>query len=211
MGGTIPKMVPPPLFSSVPARYGKRHFEIVTFVTVTKYPCDIIMAERGFNLAGRFVYGWLAERVSMKKELVRDWMSTEVVTIPPDMTLPEAHKLMVEEEIRRLPVVDHENRLIGIVTLGDVRSAEPSPATSLSIWEMNYLLAALKIEKVMTWHPKTIRPEATLAEAARMMLENRISGLPVVDDENHVVGILTESDIFSMVVLHEWSAEHLDD
>lgn len=147
----------------------------------------------------------------MKKELVRDWMSSEVITIHPDTTLPEAHKLMIEEEIRRLPVVDHENRLVGIVTLGDIRSAEPSPATSLSVWEMNYLLATLKIDKVMTRYPKTIRPEATIAEAARMMLENRISGLPVVDEENHVIGILTESDIFSMVVLHQWSAEHLDD
>jgi acetoin utilization protein AcuB len=144
----------------------------------------------------------------MKKELVRDWMSSDVVTIRPDTTLPEAHKLMIDEEIRRLPVVDQEGRLVGIVTLGDVRSAEPSPATSLSVWEMNYLLAALRIEKVMTRHPKTISPDATIGEAARMMLENRVSGLPVVDQDNHVIGIITESDIFSMVVLHEWSKDH---
>jgi acetoin utilization protein AcuB len=148
------------------------------------------------------------ESARMKKELVRDWMSSDVVTIRPDTTLPEAHKLMIDEEIRRLPVVDNENRLLGIVTIGDVRSAEPSPATSLSIWEMNYLLAALKIDKIMTRTPKTITPDSTIGEAARMMLENRISGLPVVDAENHVIGILTESDIFSMVVLHEWSRDH---
>jgi acetoin utilization protein AcuB len=148
------------------------------------------------------------ESARMKKELVRDWMSSDVVTIRPDTTLPEAHKLMIDEEIRRLPVVDNENRLLGIVTIGDVRSAEPSPATSLSIWEMNYLLAALKIDKIMTRNPKTISPDSTIGEAARMMLENRISGLPVVDDHNHVIGILTESDIFSMVVLHEWSREN---
>lgn len=144
----------------------------------------------------------------MKKELVRDWMSSEVITVHPDMTLPAAHKLMIDEEIRRLPVVDHEGRLVGIVTLGDVRSAEPSPATSLSVWEMNYLLATLKLEKVMTHHPKTISPDATIAEAARVMLENRISGLPVVDSEFRVIGILTESDIFSMVVLNEWSTDN---
>jgi acetoin utilization protein AcuB len=148
------------------------------------------------------------ESARMKKELVRDWMSSDVVTIRPDTTLPEAHKLMIDEEIRRLPVVDIENRLLGIVTIGDVRSAEPSPATSLSIWEMNYLLASLKIDKIMSKNPKTITPDSTIGEAARMMLENRISGLPVVDGENHVIGILTESDIFSMVVLHEWSGGH---
>ncbi|WP_374687746.1 CBS domain-containing protein [Promineifilum sp.] len=146
----------------------------------------------------------------MKKELVKDWMSTEVVTITPDTTLPEAHQIMTNEEIRRLPVVDSDGRLVGIVTIGDVRSAEPSPATSLSIWEMNYLLSTLKVEKIMTTTPWTITAEATIGEAARMMLEHRVSGLPVVDEEHHVIGIITESDIFSMVVLHEWGheAEH---
>jgi signal-transduction protein with cAMP-binding, CBS, and nucleotidyltransferase domain len=84
-------------------------------------------------------------------------------------------------------------------------AAEPSPA-ALSIWELNYLLSTLTIG-IMTASPYTITPEATLAEAARMMLEHRVSGLPVVDDEHHVIGIITESDIFTMVVLHEWHAE----
>lgn len=144
----------------------------------------------------------------MKKELVKEWMSTDVITITPETTLPEAHQIMTTEEIRRLPVVDRDGRLVGIVSIGDIRSAEPSPATSLSIWEMNYLLSALTIDKIMTHNPKTIAANATLAEAARMMLEYRVSGLPVVDDDYHVIGIITESDIFSMVVLHEWSSEH---
>ncbi len=144
----------------------------------------------------------------MKKERVKDWMSTDVITVSPETTLPEAHQIMTNEEIRRLPVVDAEGHLVGIVTLGDIRGAEPSPATSLSIWEMNYLLSTLKIEKIMTKHPKTIHAEATIGEAARLMLENRISGLPVIDDEYRVIGIITESDIFSMVVLNTWSAEH---
>lgn len=143
----------------------------------------------------------------MTRELVQDWMSTDVITITPETTLPEAHQIMNNEEVRRLPVVDVDGHLIGIVSLGDIRSAEPSPATSLSIWEMNYLLSSLKIEKIMTANPWTIRADATLAEAARMMLEHRVSGLPVVDNHGRVVGIITESDIFSMVVLHEWSTE----
>jgi CBS domain-containing protein len=144
----------------------------------------------------------------MKKDLVQEWMSTDVIVITPDTTLPEAHQIMTNEEIRRLPVVDKDGHLVGIVTLGDIRSAEPSPATSLSIWEMNYLLTNLKIEKIMTRNPKTIRADATIGEAARMMLEHRISGLPVVDADHRVVGVITESDIFTMVVLHEWSTEH---
>ena len=146
----------------------------------------------------------------MKRELVKDWMSTEVITVTPDITLPEAHQIMTNEEIRRLPVVDRDGQLVGIVTIGDVRAAEPSPATSLSIWELNYLLSTLKIDKIMTRQPFTIAPEATIAEAARAMLEHRVSGLPVVDADFHVVGIITESDIFSMVVLHEWSKDHAE-
>lgn len=141
----------------------------------------------------------------MKKQYVRDWMSSDVITITADKTLPEANQILVREEIRRLPVVDKNGELIGIVSLGDIRSAQPSPATALSVWELNYLLSTLKIDKVMTRNPVTIGQEATIGEAARTMLENRISGLPVVDDTNHVIGMITESDIFSMVVLTEWS------
>ena len=141
----------------------------------------------------------------MKKELVRDWMSQEVISIKPEATLPEAHQIMMDEEIRRLPVVDDDNVLVGIVTLGDVRGAQPSPATSLSIWELNYLLSSLTVEKIMTPKPMTIQPEATIGEAARTLLEHRISGLPVVDQAGKLAGIITESDIFSMVVVHEWS------
>jgi acetoin utilization protein AcuB len=107
--------------------------------------------------------------------------------------------------------VDDNGRLIGIVTLGDVRGAQPSPATSLSIWEMNYLLSSLDVARIMTPDPITVNPDQTIGEAARIMLENRISGLPVVEVDGRLVGIITESDIFSMVVLHEWSEEYAGD
>lgn len=140
----------------------------------------------------------------MKQELVNVWMTKNVLTVAPSTTLPEAHQIMMSNNIRRLPVVEKYGRLVGIVTLGDVRGAQPSEATSLSIWEMNYLLAKLKLKEIMTPDPVTIEPEATIGEAARLMLENKVSGLPVVDEEHKVVGIITESDIFNMVVLHEW-------
>lgn len=142
----------------------------------------------------------------MKKELVQDWMSKDVITIGPNTTLPEAHQIMINEEIRRLPVLK-DGRLVGIVTLGDVRGAQPSPATSLSIWELNYLLSRLTVGEIMTADPVTISPEDTIGAAARTMLEKRVSGLPVVTESGELVGIITESDIFSMVVLHEWNQE----
>lgn len=141
----------------------------------------------------------------MKQELVKDWMTRDVITVTPETPLPEAHQIMMNEEIRRLPVVDEIGKLVGIVTLGDVRGAQPSPATSLSIWELNYLLSNLKVKEIMTPDPVTLSCEATIGEAARAMLENRVSGLPVVDFHGNLQGIITESDIFSMVVLHEWS------
>lgn len=141
----------------------------------------------------------------MKQELVQDWMTRDVVTITPDATLPETHRLMAEKRIRRLPVIK-DGRLVGIVTRGDVRGAEPSEATSLSIWEINYLLARLKIEQIMSRNPLTVSPETTIGQTAKVMLENKISGLPVVDDTGQVVGIITESDIFRLVV-QGWHAD----
>jgi acetoin utilization protein AcuB len=138
----------------------------------------------------------------MKCEMVRDWMIPDPITIGPETTLPQAHRLMMEHSIRRLPVVK-EGRLVGMVTLGDLRGAEPSGATSLSIWEANYLLSQLRVEEIMTPRPYTVSEDATLGEAAQMMLAHKISGLPVVDEGGDIVGIITESDIFRMVV-QDW-------
>jgi len=134
-----------------------------------------------------------------REKLVQDWMSTEVVTIVPNAPLIEAHRLMIDNDIRRLPVLKND-RLVGIVTRGDVRGAEPSQASSLSIWEINYLLAKLEIAEIMTKNPLTASPEMTIGEVANIMLENKISGLPVVDETDKVVGVITESDIFRMIV-----------
>jgi len=135
----------------------------------------------------------------LKNEFVKKWMTPNVVFIAPDTRLPEAHRLMSEKNIRRLPVVQ-DGQLVGIVTRSDVRGAEPSTATSLSIWEMSYLLANLKIEEIMTRNPVTVSSETTISEAARMMLENKIGGLPVIDETRRLAGIITESDIFRLVV-----------
>ena len=134
----------------------------------------------------------------MNKKLVRDWMTVDPVTIDPKKTLPEAQRLMKERRIRRLPVLQR-GRLVGIVTQGDIRGAEPSEASTLSVFEMHYLLAKLTVEKIMTWEPVTISPDATVRQAAQLMLEHKIGGLPVVDNDK-LVGIITESDIFRVLV-----------
>ncbi|MBI5652299.1 MAG: CBS domain-containing protein [Chloroflexi bacterium] len=125
-------------------------------------------------------------------------MTSDPVTIDPQTTLPEANRLMKECGIRRLPVVDN-GRLVGIVTLGDVREASPSCATSLSIYELNYLIARLTVGHIMTREPITIAPDSSIEAAARLMLEHKVSSLPVVDGTK-VVGIITESDIFRLLV-----------
>lgn len=147
----------------------------------------------------------------MKKELVRDWMTKNVITVLPDISLPEAHNIMTEQTIRRLPVVNKYGKLVGIITRGDVRGAEPSQATSLSIWEINYLLSQLKVKEIMTRDPITLPDTATIGTAARTMLENQISGLPIVNGRGDVVGIITESDIFRMVTLHEWGVSEAEE
>lgn len=137
----------------------------------------------------------------MKQELIKDWMTRSVITVTPETTLPVAHKLMDEHKVRRLPVVE-DGRLLGIITRGDVRGAEPSQATSLSIWELNYLLANLQITEIMTKNPITVSSEATISDAAQLMMANKVSGLPVLDASGKIVGIITESDIFRLVVTH---------
>lgn len=124
----------------------------------------------------------------MRLELVRDWMSRDVIFAEPDMLLAEADKLLMTHTIRRLPVLDN-GRLVGIVTDGDIRGARPLPR--------------LTVAKIMTPDPITISQDVTVGEAAQLMLKNRIGGLPVMDADSALVGIITESDIFRLVV-HDW-------
>jgi CBS domain-containing protein len=130
---------------------------------------------------------------------VRDIMSSPAIVIDSQSSLPAAHLLMKEHGIRRLPVVD-DGKLVGIITLGDVRGASPSEATTLNLFELSYLMDQLKVERVMTRQVITVTPDTSLAETARLMLENKISGLPVVSAEGRVVGVVTESDIFRVLV-----------
>jgi CBS domain-containing protein len=131
--------------------------------------------------------------------LVKEWMNSPVTSVTTQTPISQAHQIMKEQGIRRLPVVD-DGKLVGIITIGDVREASPSDATTLSIWELNYLWAQLTVDKVMTRAVTTVAPDAPLIDAAQLMLDHKVSGLPVVDADGQLVGIITESDIFRMLV-----------
>lgn len=131
---------------------------------------------------------------------VRDRMTTDVKTVQMDTSVAEAFRMMKDNNIRRLPVLD-KDKLVGIITLTDLNQAAPSSATTLSIHELNYLLAKTKIKDILPKKQKviTVRPENYIETAAKIMRSNKISGLPVLDNEK-LVGIVTETDIFDALI-----------
>ena len=138
----------------------------------------------------------------MKLELVRDWMTRDVIAVSPETTVLEAGQLMIERIIRRLPVIE-DGRLTGIVSYSDVRSAKASSNSEMDIWELSYRLSRLTIGEIMTPNPVTISPDETIGAAAQLLLKYMIGGLPVLDRDGQLIGIITESDIFRLVV-RDW-------
>jgi acetoin utilization protein AcuB len=131
--------------------------------------------------------------------LVGERMTRNPLTTAPDTPVTEALNFMRREKVRRLPVVDKKGKLIGIISEMDLLYASPSPATSLSVWEVNYLLAKLEVQEVMTKKVITVTEDVPLEDAARIMADNKIGGLPVVRDGT-VVGIITETDLFKIFI-----------
>ena len=127
--------------------------------------------------------------------LVGKRMTPNPITVGPDFSIAEAMEMMTRENVRRFPVVDKERKLVGIVTQTDLFHASPSSATSLSMWEISYLLGQIKVKEVMTKKVMTVTEDTTLEDAARLMVDNKIGSLPVVRDGS-VSGIITESDVF---------------
>lgn len=127
--------------------------------------------------------------------LVGERMSKPVITVRPEMPMPEALDLMHKEHIRRLPVVNQRGQLVGIVTEADLLKASPSEATSLSIYEVTYLLGKLTIDRIMTKNVITVSEDTPLEEAARIMADNKFSGLPVMRGKE-LVGMITETTLF---------------
>jgi len=126
-------------------------------------------------------------------------MSQPVITVEPEVPIMEALNLMRSKNIRRMPVVDKQGKLIGIVSDKDLLNAGPSNATSLSVWVINYLVGKIKIKDVMTRSVLTVSGDTPIEEAARMMVDNKVGGLPVMNDDQ-LVGVITESDLFKVLL-----------
>ena len=130
---------------------------------------------------------------------VRELMTGALITARPDMPVLDARHLMIEKRIRHLLVTSDSGELLGIVTDRDIRLNLPSQATSLSVWELNYLLTRLMVGKVMTQSVITVGPDREVRDAALLMLDHRIGALPVVDG-GRLIGIVTETDLLRAFV-----------
>ena len=152
--------------------------------------------ERRRSVGGRPV----TERIHREEDvmLVRALMTGAPITLPPDISIFEARRLMDGERIRHV-LVTLGGDLLGIVTDRDIRLNMPSQATSLSVWELNYLLAKLTVGEVMTRSVITIGPDLDARDAAQIMLDHKIGALPVIDD-GRLVGIVTETDLLRAFV-----------
>lgn len=128
--------------------------------------------------------------------LVGERMSQPVISLSPETPIHDALAMFKKEHIRRAPVIK-DGKMVGIVTETDLLNASPSPVSTLSVWEMNYLLSKVTVKQVMSKKVLTIKRDTPIEEAARIMADNKLGGLPVVDD-NKVVGIITETDLFKV-------------
>jgi acetoin utilization protein AcuB len=138
------------------------------------------------------------EDTSMNTQIVRNWMTPHPITITPQTTLAEAKQLLVDHHLRRLPVLNND-KLVGMVTWRDINRAESSTGTILNLYEFQVMRARLTAREFMSTELVTISSDATIEEAAGLMIEHKISGLPVVED-GKMVGLITETDICIFVM-----------
>lgn len=134
-----------------------------------------------------------------QKSLVQDWMTREPVTVQPDTSAVEAYERMRSRNVHRLPVVDGKGSLVGIVTRSDIEGTVSFRNSEAGWHEGRFALAGTTVAEVMTKSPLTVVPGNTMRQAAEIMLSHHLSGLPVVD-EGKLVGIITETDLFRLVV-----------
>ena len=130
--------------------------------------------------------------------LVGERMSHPVISVAPETPIHDALALFKKEHIRRAPVIK-DNKLVGIISETDLLNASPSPVSSLSIWEMNYLLSKVTVKQVMSKKVMTVEEDTPIEEAARIMADNKIGGLPVMRS-GKVVGIITETNLFRIFI-----------
>ena len=131
--------------------------------------------------------------------VVKNWMSKEVVTVEADDSMQNAIYILQEQNIKKLPVME-KWQIAGIITDRDLKKASPSDATTLDMHELLFLISKIKVRDLMTKPVYTVQPDYTVEEAAAILLEKRISGLPVVEENNRLIGIITRSDLFRVII-----------
>jgi len=129
--------------------------------------------------------------------LVGERMTHPVITVRTDVPIMDAYELMQKSKIRQLPVVDQKGNLVGMLSEREILHASPSQATSLSVWELNYLMSKITVDEIMTTEVVTVDVDTPLEEAARVLAENKLGGLPVMREGN-LAGIVTETDLFKV-------------
>jgi len=132
-------------------------------------------------------------------DTVRQWMSRPAIVAPMTMVLPEARRLLQQHRIRRIPVIDAEGKLVGIVTEGDINRVSESHVTDVRDYNLYHRVGDLPIGEIMTRDPVRVTPDMPIIEVARLLLDHRIGGVPVMEGER-VVGVVTESDLFRLIV-----------
>ena len=131
--------------------------------------------------------------------LVKYWMSKQVFTIDAENSMHDAIARMKERKVRMLPVMENGN-LVGVLSDTDLKRASASDATLLDVYELAYLLSRVKVRDLMSKKPVTARPDFTVEEAAELMMNNKISGLPVLDGTGALVGVITRHDLFKVLI-----------
>jgi acetoin utilization protein AcuB len=131
--------------------------------------------------------------------LVKNWMNSNVVTVDVEDSMQDAMKLLKEQNVAMLPVMQ-KKKLVGIVTDRDLKKASASDATSLDVHEMLYLLSRIRIKDIMAKPPVTVPPDFTIEETAKLLLDKNISGAPVVDDFGKVVGTISKTELFKVLI-----------
>ncbi len=131
--------------------------------------------------------------------LIQEWMSSNVIVATEDTSMLKISRLMKDHNIRRVPIVE-ENKIVGIISDRDIKDASPSKASTLDVHELYYLLSEIKAKVIMTINPVCVNQNDTIEQVALIMADKRYTGLPVVDDDGNLVGIITEHDIFKILL-----------
>ncbi|MEW5774035.1 MAG: CBS and ACT domain-containing protein [Thermodesulfobacteriota bacterium] len=132
--------------------------------------------------------------------LIGNWMTKDPISVAPDTTMMRAAKTIKDKAVHMLPVVDAGNKVVGVVTDRDLKEASPSKATTLDVHELYYLLSEIKVKDIMTSKVYSLTPEDTVERAAVLMRDKRIGGLPIVDADSRLVGVITESDVMDVLI-----------